>query len=287
MFHYTYRISNIKLHKHYYGVRSSKVEPKKDLGIKYFSSSKDKEFMRDQKENPHNYKYKVIFVYKTRKEAINSEIKFHNKFDVGVNESFYNRAKQASTGFDTTGTSWNMSENGKNNIRKSLFERGGHKGENNPRHGAKLSKETKNKISNTLLNNDYVDSEETKKKKSESAKNRPPMSKDTRDKISKIHKNKKVKQETIDKMIATKKERSYGPNYNSLMVNIYDNDMNLIFECYGDFNKICLENNLPQSALRNSLKTNKSIYQNLNGGNLAKVTKNGMIKYKGWIAKYR
>ena len=31
------------------------------------------------------------------------EIKLHNKFNVGVNESFYNKVKQTSTGFDTTG----------------------------------------------------------------------------------------------------------------------------------------------------------------------------------------
>jgi hypothetical protein len=68
--HYTYRISNIKLNKHYYGTRTSKINPIFDLGIKYFSSSADKEFMKDQKENHHNYKYKIIKISKTRKEAI-------------------------------------------------------------------------------------------------------------------------------------------------------------------------------------------------------------------------
>ena len=102
-FHYNYRISNIVLNKHYYGTRTSTHEPKNDIGINYFSSSLDKNFIKDQKENPQNYKYKVIKIFDNRKDALLFEIKLHNKFDVGINESFYNRSKQTSTGWDTTG----------------------------------------------------------------------------------------------------------------------------------------------------------------------------------------
>ena len=56
--HYTYRISNTLINKHYYGTRSTGINPKDDLGYKYFSSSSDKEFIKDQKDNPQNYKYK-------------------------------------------------------------------------------------------------------------------------------------------------------------------------------------------------------------------------------------
>ena len=49
--HYVYRITNIILKKYYYGVRSCRIEPKKDLGHKYFSSSTDKLFIQDQKRN--------------------------------------------------------------------------------------------------------------------------------------------------------------------------------------------------------------------------------------------
>jgi len=58
--HYVYRITNTKLNRHYYGVRTSRIKPKLDLGIKYFSSSTDKHFIKDQKENPANYKYKIV-----------------------------------------------------------------------------------------------------------------------------------------------------------------------------------------------------------------------------------
>jgi len=104
LYHYTYRITNIILNKHYYGASTSKnCLPIKDLGIKYFSSSLNKEFINDQKENPQNYKYKIIKISNTRKEAMELEIKLHNKFDVGINDSFYNRAKASSTGFDRSG----------------------------------------------------------------------------------------------------------------------------------------------------------------------------------------
>src|SRR5574344_2071036 len=92
-YHYVYRITNTKEQKHYYGVRSSKVEPKLDLGIKYFSSSTDKEFIQEQKENKSIFKYKIIRKFNSRKEANKFEIDLHWRFDVARNESFYNRAK--------------------------------------------------------------------------------------------------------------------------------------------------------------------------------------------------
>jgi len=104
LFHYTYRITNILINKHYYGVRTSKINPKLDLGTKYFSSSSDKDFISEQKLNPQNFKYKVIRVFDTRREAMSLEIKLHDKFEVAVNENFYNKAKATSTSFDITGT---------------------------------------------------------------------------------------------------------------------------------------------------------------------------------------
>lgn len=108
--HYVYRITNTKEQKHYYGVRSSKVEPKLDLGIKYFSSSKNKEFIKAQKNNKDIFKYKVVKQFDSRKEAINLEIKLHAKFNVGKNNNFYNASKQTSTGFDRSGISFKHSE---------------------------------------------------------------------------------------------------------------------------------------------------------------------------------
>lgn len=62
-FHYVYRITHILEKKHYYGTHSTNHEPKLDIGIKYFSSSKDEDFIKDQKINPYYYKYKVVRVF--------------------------------------------------------------------------------------------------------------------------------------------------------------------------------------------------------------------------------
>ena len=103
MYHYVYRITNIKLFKHYYGKRSSKLPPKEDIGIKYFSSSKDKQFMQDQISNPDNYIYVVIEEFESAIDAINAEILLHDIADVAINSRFYNKSKQTSSGWDTTG----------------------------------------------------------------------------------------------------------------------------------------------------------------------------------------
>lgn len=106
MFHYVYRITNVVLGKHYYGIRSSKIHPTHDLGTNYFSSSRDEEFMNEQHANSHHFKYKVVMICKSRRAALRVEIKLHNKFNVGLNEKFYNRAKQTSSGFDRQGISY-------------------------------------------------------------------------------------------------------------------------------------------------------------------------------------
>jgi hypothetical protein len=182
--HYVYRISHILENKHYYGSRSCKCKPQDDLGVKYFSSSHDKEFILEQKEYPENFKYKIIRICETRKEALEYEILLHEKFNVGVNENFYNRAKQTSTGWNREGiitseeTSKKLSKIRKGSVhseetRKKMSE--AQKGEKNPNYGKHRSKETRKKISESLngkKNHFYGKnhSKETKKKMSESKK---------------------------------------------------------------------------------------------------------------------
>ena len=153
--HYVYRITNKVENKHYYGCRTTKLDPKDDLGSKYFSSAKDKEFIKDQKENPDHYKYKIIKIFSTREEAIKLEIKLHNKFNVGVNESFYNKVKQTSCKFDTSGVkmsnirTYDMSESTKEKLRRANL-------------GKKASKETKEKMS--ISQTGRIVSNETRRK---------------------------------------------------------------------------------------------------------------------------
>jgi hypothetical protein len=102
IYHYVYRITNIVEKKHYYGKRSSKCDPKQDLGVKYFSSSTDKEFRKDQQLNPQNYRYKIVQRFKDGKSAILRESKLHHKFNVSNSLKFYNKVKQNPNGYDLT-----------------------------------------------------------------------------------------------------------------------------------------------------------------------------------------
>ena len=78
----------------YIGKRSCTCLP--ELDIHYKGSSK---------YVPKTECVKVILkTFITAEEALRHEIKLHNIFNVAVNSMFYNKAKQTSTKFDTTGT---------------------------------------------------------------------------------------------------------------------------------------------------------------------------------------
>jgi len=255
-YHYTYRITNIQLSKHYYGTRTSKVHPKLDLGIKYFSSSSDKDFINDQKLNPSNYKYKVIKISKTRKEAIELEIKLHLKFDVGLNENFYNRAKQTSTGFDTTGLHWKLSNETKNKMSKYASTNNNFKGKKHSKENIELfSKLRKGKPQQGGVK---FHSEETKLK------------------ISQNHKN-----------VSGENNPCFGltdehPNAKNII--IFNELHQIMFKTKGTFKSICSSNNLPFGPLTKSYQNQGTpIFQS----KLAKTRaiKNNTECYIGWYAK--
>jgi hypothetical protein len=177
-YNYVYRITNKVEQKYYYGVRGCNVEPKMDLGIKYFSSSRDKEFKDDQKNHPENYKYKIVRICSTSDEADALEIKLHEKFNVGINESFYNRAKRTSMGFTFSGgkqtpearkkiseAKQNMSDETRQKMSEAM------KGENNPNFGKEFSPETRQKLSEANKGKNHSD--EHRQKISEAMKGVP------------------------------------------------------------------------------------------------------------------
>lgn len=94
MNHYTYKIT-YTTGKYYIGVRSCTKEPKDDTS--YIGSSK-------HTPNKLVLLKEILSTFKTRKEALQHEIYLHNQYDVANNDMFYNKAKQTSIGFDTTGT---------------------------------------------------------------------------------------------------------------------------------------------------------------------------------------
>jgi hypothetical protein len=163
-YHYVYRITNTKLNKHYYGTRSSNIEPSKDLGVKYFSSTSDKEFRDDQKNNPQDYKYVIVSVFNSREDALKLEIKLHNRFNVGFNESFYNRAKQTSTFYNKEGIPLSDEHRAKmsRKLKGRVFSKQTLEKMRLGQLGNKLSEETKAKIKKKQLEFNYKPSEEFK-----------------------------------------------------------------------------------------------------------------------------
>ena len=189
-YHYVYRITNTKLHRHYYGTRSSIIEPHLDLGHEYFSTSSDVEFKEDQNVNPQNYKYVVVRVFETRTEALQLEIDLHSRFDVKNHPSFYNVANQTSTGFDRTGTETSkvvkakisealkgriITQEHRNKISSALKDKPKTKEHCNnvskSKKGSKHSKVTKMKMSKSSKG--QVLSSETKAKISSALKDKP------------------------------------------------------------------------------------------------------------------
>lgn len=103
MKNYTYKITveaPTDSRKYYIGVRSCLCAPEKDSN--YFGSSRHlRAWVR---ENGAGSLHKeILAVFETRVEAVLHEVQLHEKFCVATNVEFFNRAKQKSTGFDTTG----------------------------------------------------------------------------------------------------------------------------------------------------------------------------------------
>jgi hypothetical protein len=250
-YHYVYRITNILNSKHYYGVRSCNCSPREDIGIKYFSSSTDKEFINDQIKNSANYKYKIIRIFKLREDALILEVKLHKKFDVASNELFYNRAIQTSKFFDTTGT--------------------------------KHTKETIDKLSGKIPWNKGIEfSEEHKKNISIAGKGRK-HTKEAKKKISKFMKGREPwnKGRILSNIIGYECSKSATAK----KINIYNEKDELMFECNGNFTNICIENNLPLSSLRKSYQDNNiKLFESKKGYSKKFIEKHK--QFTSWYAKF-
>ena len=99
LFNYVYQISSNDTFKKYIGVRSSDINPENDLGVIYFSSSSDKEFIKSQKINPENFKYEILSVHNDRISAVNEEIRLHKLYGVSSNDNYINKSESRSFGY--------------------------------------------------------------------------------------------------------------------------------------------------------------------------------------------
>jgi len=170
--HEVYRITHIIKRKHYYGSKSNL----KILGESYISTSYDKNFIKEQKEHPERFKYKIIKTYNNSGDKIIHEAYLHQKFDVKNHVSFYNKANQTPYGFDTTGRKMPqlqkdsmgdfqrgkiISDETKKKMSvsaKESFKNGSRdfSGKNNPAFGIVCSDEKRKAISEKLKNNPKI-----------------------------------------------------------------------------------------------------------------------------------
>lgn len=98
-YHYVYQITEISSKRKYIGVRSSTVEPYLDIGVKYFSSSSNIEFIKRQRENKKDYSYDVLSIHDDRQSANKEEQRLHEICEVHINDDFINVVKSTSKGF--------------------------------------------------------------------------------------------------------------------------------------------------------------------------------------------
>lgn len=247
---YVYRISNIVSNKHYYGSMVSSLLPKLDLGIKYFSSSYDKEFKQEQKDHPTRFKYKIVKICKDNVEKQLFEAYIHNRFDVCSNLCFYNKVKQTIEGFDSTGHNYNK--------------------------GRTLTEETKHKLKVALTGR--IVSEGTKEKQRVSALAR---TKDQNMLRGIKHKGKIVSEETRRLL---RIHQSGSDSHLAKIITILDADENILHVCNGTFKTVCEENSYPWTTLRKA-KNGKKLYIGING----KPSRNIPIvsrRFIGWSIKY-
>lgn len=249
--HYVYRITDTQNDMHYYGCRSCVGNPKNDLGIKYFSSSKYPLFISRQRETPQYFKYKIIREFDTREEALLFEVKLHHKFDVADNPNFFNNARQTSSKF--------------------YYSRKGQKFTDEHRY--KISIKSRNKSEQTRekiregVKKDWATMSEEKRKRKIEAMSRGHVGHNEPEWKRKQH-----------------SERMSGAgNSRAKIIYIYNSFGELRHVCNGNFKETCIMYDLPHTPLRKShvaggepiCKTRRSRKE---------AEKRGWLDYEGWFA---
>lgn len=243
---YVYRITNKETSMHYYGSRVSVKPPKEDLGIVYFSSSYNKDFMDAQKSNRSSFKYKVVKVCTTNVEKQLFESYLHAKFNVGNNNAFYNMVKQTVEGFDCTGSKCHV--------------------------GRKLSEATKAKLSAALMGRVVTDATREKQRinalartKEENLMRGAPM------------KGRKASDSTIE-LFRINNTGSGNPA--AKKITVFDYKDNVVMVSIGTFKKDCETNGFPWACLRQA-KNGKKLYVK-SDGTTSKNMLESSRKFVGW-----
>lgn len=99
--HFIYRLTYNINRMHYYGSKTSKNKPIDVIGKTYFTSSKYVEPIF--RNNPNNFKIKIIKIFDNKMDKQLFESFIHKKLNVKVSDKFFNKSNQTPNNFDTTG----------------------------------------------------------------------------------------------------------------------------------------------------------------------------------------
>ena len=244
--YYVYRVTNIITNQYYYG---SRIKVKDNILYDFWSYCTSSKQKKDIIKNKENYKVKIILTFNNYAEMIICESYLHKKFNVKVNEKFFNEVNQTPTKFDCAGVP--KTEEHKLKLSKSI----------------KLTKSLRdNKLPakkgiitrNTTMINGITIAEQMAKNRLNTLKNNGYDFKPT------VERNPKQMNTIV----------IVDPNNNITDV------INISFIRY------CKERNYPMNALRKSYSQNNfKLYENIDNGNKAKLIKLGWYdKFKGYSA---
>lgn len=113
MHHYTYLITYTD-GKKYIGVRSCKCSVEDDIA--YIGSSRHTPNHLFQSKQ-------VLRQFATRNQAVAHEVELHDQYQVATSTEFYNRSRQTTTKFDTSGVKLDRSIEHNDKIRRALTGR--------------------------------------------------------------------------------------------------------------------------------------------------------------------
>lgn len=295
MIYYIYRITNVVENKHYYGYRGTNNKPENDLGKKYFSSSTDKDFLKLQKTNPEQFKYKVIKEYQTKEQAVLKEVELHAKFDVKNHPKFYNLSNQLSLGFSANNKGRPGLKGSDNGMAKEINIYDSKCNLKLTSYGSFEDFCKDNKLPLTTFRNSYYNGGRpiflAKDRKTYAAKNDYEnyigwyalYSYEENHTLEHYQQLVEIEKQKDNERRQNISKRFNGNKNNFKDIKIYNSDRECVYEVDEAFLDFCEVNNLPKSALWNShAKGGLPIFQTKYGK--SRAIKNGLEKYIGWYA---
>jgi len=204
-------------------------------------------YKKEQKENKHLFRTRILSYHKTREEALEEELRLQKKHNVVKNNNYFNESYASVNGYFGRDIS----------------------GKLHPMYGREHSKETKEKMSKSRIGR-LAGVKKTQEHK---------------DKIGLAHKNKVLSEETKQKIKKTfiKNNTTKGKNNgNAKVIKIFNSKNDLVYICEGNFKETCIEKNLPFRQLQESRRTGKKVFSTKNGKTIA--NNKGLSKFIGWYA---